>query len=85
MIICAKYLMTGDGKTVLEDKAVLTKDGKIEKETLPKEFDRKIVSVKCEKWEVPKPVPEPEPVPEVPVEEPEPETPTYGAPPKDEY
>ena len=31
MIICAKYLMTGDGKTVLEDKAVLTKDGKIEK------------------------------------------------------
>ena len=21
MIICAKYLMTGDGKTVLEDKA----------------------------------------------------------------
>ena len=32
MIICAKYLMTGDGKTVLEDKAVLTgADGKIAK------------------------------------------------------
>ena len=32
MIICAKYLMTGDGKTVLENKAVLTgEDGKIKK------------------------------------------------------
>ena len=32
MIICAKYLMTGDGKTVLEDKAVVTgEDGKIRK------------------------------------------------------
>ena len=30
MIISAKYLMTGDGKTVLEDKAVLIgEDGKI--------------------------------------------------------
>ena len=43
MIICAKYLMTGDGKTVLEDKAVLTgADGKIakisSKEELVKEF-----------------------------------------------
>lgn len=32
MIICTKYLITGDGKTVLEDKAVLTdKLGKIKK------------------------------------------------------
>ena len=32
MIICAKYLMTGDGKTVLTDKAVLIgADGKIQK------------------------------------------------------
>lgn len=43
MIISAKYLMTGDGKTVLEDKAVLTgADGKIKKiaskEELVKEF-----------------------------------------------
>ncbi|MGN0331655.1 MAG: amidohydrolase family protein [Lachnospiraceae bacterium] len=43
MIISAKYLMTGDGKTVLEDKAVLTgADGKIKKiaskEDLVKEF-----------------------------------------------
>ncbi|MGN1166705.1 MAG: amidohydrolase family protein [Lachnospiraceae bacterium] len=43
MIISAKYLMTGDGKTVLEDKAVLTgADGKIQKiaskEELVKEF-----------------------------------------------
>lgn len=43
MIICAKYLITGDGKTVLEDKAVLTgEDGKIRKisskEELVKEF-----------------------------------------------
>lgn len=43
MIICARYLMTGDGKTVLEDKAVLTgADGKIakisSKEELVKEF-----------------------------------------------
>ena len=43
MIICAKYLMTGDGKTVLEDKAVVTgEDGKIRKiaskEELVKEF-----------------------------------------------
>lgn len=43
MIICAKYLMTGDGKTVLENKAVLTgADGKIKKiatkEELVKEF-----------------------------------------------
>lgn len=43
MIISTKYLMTGDGKTVLEDKAVLTgADGKIKKiaskEDLVKEF-----------------------------------------------
>lgn len=43
MIIAAKYLMTGDGKTVLEDHAVLTdSDGKIKKlgtkETLLNEF-----------------------------------------------
>ena len=43
MIICARYLMTGDGKTVLEYKAVLTgADGKIakisSKEELVKEF-----------------------------------------------
>lgn len=43
MIIAAKYLMTGDGKTVLEDQAVLTgSDGKIKKlgmkETLLNEF-----------------------------------------------
>lgn len=43
MIICAKYLMTGDGKTVLNDKAVLTgSDGKIAKigtkEELVKEY-----------------------------------------------
>ena len=32
MIICTKYLITGDGKTVLEDKAVLTDEqGKIKK------------------------------------------------------
>ena len=32
MIISAKYLMTGDGQTVLEDKAVLTgADGRIQK------------------------------------------------------
>lgn len=32
MIICAKYLMTGDGKTVLEDESVVTgADGKIKK------------------------------------------------------
>ena len=32
MIICAKHLMTGDGRTVLEDKAVLTgADGKIKR------------------------------------------------------
>ena len=32
MIICKKYLITGDGKTVLEDKAVLTDEqGKIKK------------------------------------------------------
>ena len=32
MIICTKYLITGDGKTVLEDKAVLTDgQGKIKK------------------------------------------------------
>ncbi len=32
MIICAKYLITGDGKTVLTDQAVLTgSDGKIKK------------------------------------------------------
>ena len=37
MIICAKHLMTGDGRTVLEDKAVLTgADGKI-KRIAPKE------------------------------------------------
>ena len=29
MIISAKYLMTGDGKTVLENKAVFVEDGKI--------------------------------------------------------
>ena len=28
MIILAKYLMTGDGKTVLENKAVFVEDGK---------------------------------------------------------
>lgn len=43
MIIAAKYLMTGDGKTVLEDKAVVTDElGKIKKiaakEELVKEF-----------------------------------------------
>lgn len=43
MIIAAKYLMTGDGKTVLEDHAVLTgSDGKIKKlgmkKTLLNEF-----------------------------------------------
>ena len=43
MIISAGYLMTGDGKTVLKDKAVLTgKDGKIKKiaakEELLREF-----------------------------------------------
>ena len=32
MIICAKYLIIGDGKTVLTDQAVLTgRDGKIKK------------------------------------------------------
>ena len=32
MIICTKYLITGDGKTVLEDKAILTDEqGKIKK------------------------------------------------------
>ena len=37
MIICAKYLMTGDGETVLEGQAVLTGgDGKIKK-IAPKE------------------------------------------------
>lgn len=48
MIICAKYLMTGDGKTVLTDKAVLTgADGKIQKiaskEELVKEFPQEEV------------------------------------------
>lgn len=43
MIIAARYLMTGDGKSVLENKAVLTgTDGKIKrigaKETLMKDF-----------------------------------------------
>ena len=43
MIICAKYLMTGDGETVLEGQAVLTGgDGKIKKiaskEELTREF-----------------------------------------------
>ena len=43
MIICAKYLMTGDGETVLEGQAVLTGgDGKIKKigwtEELSREF-----------------------------------------------
>lgn len=45
MIIAAKYLMTGDGVSVLKDKAVLTgSDGKIQKidskEALTKEFPR---------------------------------------------
>ena len=31
MIISAKYLMTGDGKTVLDNKAVFVEDGKIKK------------------------------------------------------
>ena len=48
MIICAKYLMTGDGKTVLTDKAVLIgADGKIQKiaskEELVKEFPQEEV------------------------------------------
>lgn len=48
MIICAKYLMTGDGKTVLTDKAVLTgSDGKITKiasrEELVKEYPQEEV------------------------------------------
>ena len=48
MIICAKYLLTGDGKTVLTDKAVLTgADGKIQKiaskEELVKEFPQEEV------------------------------------------
>ena len=48
MIICAKYLLTGDGKTVLTDKAVLIgADGKIQKiaskEELVKEFPQEEV------------------------------------------
>ena len=48
MIISAKYLMTGDGKTVLENKAVLTgEDGKIKKiaskEELVNEFPEEVV------------------------------------------
>ena len=48
MIICAKYLLTGDGKTDLTDKAVLTgADGKIQKiaskEELVKEFPQEEV------------------------------------------
>lgn len=43
MIICAKHMITGDGKTVLENQAVLTgEDGKIKKiaalEALQKEY-----------------------------------------------
>lgn len=45
MIICAKHLITGDGKTVLEDKAVAVENGTIRKigpkEALIAEFPEK--------------------------------------------
>ena len=31
MIICAKHIITGDGKTVLENQAVAIENGKIKK------------------------------------------------------
>lgn len=48
MIICAKHMITGDGKTVLENQAVLTgDDGKIKKigalEALQKEYPKEEV------------------------------------------
>ena len=47
MIICAKHLITGDGKTVLEDKAVAVENGTIRKigpkEALIAEFPEKEV------------------------------------------
>ena len=45
MIISAKHMITGDGKTVLEDQAVAIEDGKIKKigtkEELIAEFPEK--------------------------------------------
>lgn len=47
MIICAKHMITGDGKTVLENQAVAVENGKIKKigtkEELVKEFPDKEV------------------------------------------